>query len=76
MNIHGIITDGGQAANVIPEEFASARFYLRAANRKTLDQVYEKVENIVKGAALATGATYEFGLFQNAVDDVIDAFIR
>ena len=70
VNIHGIITDGGQAANVIPE-FASARFYLRAANRKTLDQVYEKVENIVKGAALATGATYEFGLFQNAVDDVI-----
>ncbi len=30
-----------------------------------------KVENIVKGAALATGATYEFGLFQNSVDDVI-----
>lgn len=70
VNIHGIITDGGQAANVIPE-FASARFYLRAANRKTLDEVYQKVENIVKAAALATGASYEFGLFQNAVDDVI-----
>lgn len=70
VNIHGIITDGGVAANVIPE-YAAGRFYLRAANRKTLDEVYERVENIVKGAALATGCRYEFGLFQNAVDDVI-----
>lgn len=70
VNIHGIITDGGVAANVVPE-YAAGRFYLRAKNRSTLDEVYEKVENIVKGAALATGATYEFGLFQNAVDDVI-----
>src|SRR5699024_4274037 len=70
VNIHGIITDGGVAANVIPE-YAAGRFYLRAKNRATLDDVYQKVENIIKGAALATGATYEFGLFQNAVDDVI-----
>ncbi|MCW6662866.1 M20 family metallopeptidase [Aerococcaceae bacterium NML190073] len=70
VNIHGIITHGGEAANVIPE-FASARFYLRAANRQTLNTVYQKVENIVKAAALATGCTYEFGLFQNAVDNVI-----
>ncbi|MGY3765392.1 M20 family metallopeptidase [Vagococcus vulneris] len=70
VNIHGIITDGGVAANVVPE-FASGRFYLRAANRETLNDVYEKVENVVKGAALATGASYEFGLFQNSVDDVV-----
>lgn len=40
-------------------------------DKETLDQVYDKVENIVKGAALATGATYEFGLFQNAVDNTV-----
>lgn len=70
VNIHGIITNGGVAANVVPE-YASGRFYLRAANRKTLDEVYQKVENIVKGASLATGADYKFGLFQNGVDDII-----
>src|SRR5699024_4971314 len=64
-----IIIDCGVAANVIPE-YAAGRFYLRAKNRATLDDVYQKVENIIKGASLATGATYEFGLFQNAVDDV------
>ncbi|EOH88970.1 M20 family metallopeptidase [Enterococcus villorum] len=70
VNIHGIITDGGVAANVIPE-YAAGRFYLRAGNRQTLNEVYQKVENIVKGAALSTGTSYEFGLFQNAVDNVI-----
>ncbi|PQC28732.1 M20 family metallopeptidase [Enterococcus mundtii] len=70
VNIHGIITDGGVAANVIPE-YAAGRFYLRAKNRQTLNEVYQKVENIVKGAALSTGTSYEFGLFQNSVDDVI-----
>lgn len=70
VNIHGIITNGGQAANVIPE-YASARFYLRAANRATLNQVYKKVENIVKGVSLATGCQSTFGLFQNSVDNVI-----
>lgn len=70
VNIHGIITEGGTAANVIPE-YASGRFYLRAKNRATLNDVYDKVENVIKGAATAVGTTYEFGRFQNAVDDVI-----
>lgn len=70
VKIHGVITNGGVAANVVPE-FASARFYLRAATRPTLNEVYEKIENIVKGAALQTGCTYEFGLFQNSVDNTV-----
>lgn len=70
VRIHGVITHGGEAANVVPD-YAAARFYLRAAKRSTLNDVYAKVENIVKGAALMTGATYKFGLFQNSVDDTI-----
>lgn len=70
VSIHGVILDGGEAANVIPD-YTRGRFYLRAATRETLNEVKEKVENIVKGAALATGTTYRFGLFQNAVDNMI-----
>lgn len=70
VRIHGVITHGGDVANVIPEH-ASARFYLRAATRTTLNDVYQKFENIVKAAALSTGATYKFGLFQNSVDNTI-----
>ncbi|MBK2402182.1 M20 family metallopeptidase [Erysipelothrix sp. strain 2 (EsS2-6-Brazil)] len=68
--IHGIITDGGVAPNIVPE-YAKGRFYLRANTRSTLRDVYTRFENIVKGAALSTGCEYEFGLFQNAVDDTI-----
>ena len=70
VRIHGIITNGGEAPNVVPA-YASARFYLRAASKPVLDDVYEKFENIVKGAALQTGADYKFGLFQNSVDNIV-----
>ncbi len=70
VRIHGIITNGGEAPNVVPE-YASARFYLRAKSRPVLTDVYEKFENIVKGAALQTGADYKFGLFQNSVDNIV-----
>lgn len=70
VNIHGIITNGGEAPNVIPD-YASARFYLRANTKFDAQDVYDKVEKVVEGAALTTGTTYEFGLFQNAVDDMV-----
>jgi amidohydrolase len=70
VRINGVITHGGTAANIIPD-YTKARFYLRAATRQKLDIVYAKVENIVKGAALQTGTTYKYGLFQNSVDNVI-----
>lgn len=70
VRIHGIITNGGQAPNVVPD-YASARFYLRAESKPVLDDVYNMFENIVKGAALQTGAEYKFGLFQNSVDNIV-----
>jgi len=70
VRIHGVITHGGVAANIVPD-YAKARFYLRAAARPTLNDVYAKVERIVQGAALQTGCTYKFGLFQNSVDNVV-----
>lgn len=70
VRIHGVITNGGQAANVVPD-YASARFYLRAKSRPILQDLYAKFEKIVEGAALQTGATYKFGLFQNSVDNIV-----
>lgn len=70
VRIHGVITNGGAAANVVPD-YASARFYLRAKSRPILNDLYCKFENIIKGAALQTGAKYKFGLFQNSVDNVV-----
>jgi amidohydrolase len=57
--IHGIITEGGEAPNIIPER-ASALFYLRAADKNYLDEVLNKVRRCAEGAALATGASLSF----------------
>lgn len=54
VRIHGIVTDGGAAANIVPER-AAARFYVRSADRAYLNTVVERVYNIANGAAMITG---------------------
>lgn len=70
VRIHGIITHGGDAPNIIPE-YASARFYIRATSWKKTVEVSDKVRNIAEGAALATGATVKIERFQNEVKDLV-----
>jgi amidohydrolase len=70
VRIHGIITHGGDAPNIIPE-YASARFYIRAASWQKTIEVSDKVRNIAEGAALASGATVKIERFQNEVKDLV-----
>ncbi|MCX6659631.1 MAG: M20 family metallopeptidase [Candidatus Bathyarchaeota archaeon] len=59
VRIHGIVTEGGEAPNIVPEK-ASALFYLRASDKKYLDEVLKRVKGCAEGSALATGATLDF----------------
>ncbi|WP_028400106.1 M20 family metallopeptidase [Ectobacillus panaciterrae] len=70
VKIHGIITHGGDAPNIIPE-YASARFFIRAKTRKRCEEVTEKVKKVAEGAALATGATIKIEQFQNKIDNLL-----
>ncbi|MFF2752212.1 M20 family metallopeptidase [Psychrobacillus sp. NPDC058041] len=70
VRIHGIITHGGDAPNIIPD-YASARFYIRAETWKKTEEVAEKVRAIANGAALATGASVKIERFQNEVQDFV-----
>lgn len=56
--IHGIITDGGKAANVIPD-YTAANFYIRANRVADVKKLTERVRNCAAGAALGTGCTYK-----------------
>ena len=53
--IHGIITNGGAAANIIPE-YAAAVFYVRAPRIDVMWGLYQRVVACAEGAAKATGA--------------------
>ncbi|MUK89771.1 amidohydrolase [Ornithinibacillus sp. L9] len=70
VRIHGIISEGGQAANVVPD-YAVAQFYIRAKERYYLNEVVEKVKNIAHGAALMTGATVEIKNYELSYDDMV-----
>lgn len=57
--VHGIVTDGGQAANIVPEH-AALRLFVRSPDDGYLtDRLLPAVENCARGAALATGASVE-----------------
>jgi len=56
--VHGIVTDGGQAPNVVPERSAG-RFYVRAANFENLEPLKRRVEACFRAGAEATGCEVE-----------------
>ena len=57
--IHGIITDGGEAANIVPAHTA-ANFIVRADVDSYLDDLKERVIDCFIGAATASGAKLEY----------------
>jgi amidohydrolase len=56
--VHGIVTKGGDAANVIPAHTTGA-WMVRAATIEQLEEVQAKVTRCFEAGALATGATLE-----------------
>ena len=56
--VHGIITEGGQAPNIVPERTAG-RFYVRAANFPQLAPLKKRVEACFRAGAAATGCEIE-----------------
>ena len=69
VRMHGIITKGGVAANIVPDE-AIADFYFRASTKERVTEVVEKVKKIAEGAALMTGATLEMERYELPYDDL------
>jgi len=61
VRIHGIITEGGSAPNIVPE-YAEAYFFVRATDNEYLEETLKKVKKCAEGAALATGAKLEIEL--------------
>ncbi|SDD33158.1 M20 family metallopeptidase [Auraticoccus monumenti] len=56
--VHGVVTDGGERPNVIPER-AEMLFYVRSQYPETLRILSERMDDIGRGAALMAGCTVE-----------------
>jgi amidohydrolase len=57
--IHGIITDGGEAPNIVPAHSAAV-FLVRALDDAYLAELKDKVLKCFTGASVATGARLEY----------------
>ncbi len=57
--VHGFVTKGGDAANIIPER-TTAEYMVRASSADRLEELTAQVVRIFEAGALATGATLEF----------------
>lgn len=69
VRIHGIITNGGVAANIVPDK-AVAQFYFRASTKEILDDVLVKVKNIAQGSALMTGSKLDMTRYELPNDNL------
>jgi amidohydrolase len=59
VRIHGIILNGGAAANIIPD-YAAIRYRTRADSSDYLAEIVERVVACAQGAATATGCRLEW----------------
>lgn len=69
--IHGIITDGGKAPNIIPDR-AVARFYVRALTRAYLDELVARFTACAEAAALASNTELSMRNYEASFDDMVN----
>ncbi|WP_256762057.1 M20 family metallopeptidase [Cohnella sp. WQ 127256] len=67
--IHGIISNGGQAPNIIPA-YAVAQFYVRSATRSYTDELARKVTACAEAAGIATGCKLTVSNYEYSYDEL------
>ena len=61
VRIHYTITNGGGQPNLVPP-LAQSWYYVRARNRMVVDDTFQRICDVARGAALMTGTTVEIQL--------------
>lgn len=56
--VHGIVTHGGAAPNIVPAT-AAGQFYLRAADHESLERLVHRIQGCFTAGAVGTGCTHE-----------------
>jgi aminobenzoyl-glutamate utilization protein B len=81
--LHYVITNGGNTPNVVPAE-AAVHYFVRAPERHQVENIYKRLINIAKGAALMTETEMEIEflsgtyntMYNSVVDNVIASMMK
>jgi aminobenzoyl-glutamate utilization protein B len=65
--IHYVITSGGKAPNVVPD-FAEVYYYVRHPKRDQVKQIFERVVNAAKAAAMGTETKMDYEIIGGTHD--------
>ena len=73
VRIHYVITNGGMAPNIVPDK-ASVWYYVRAPKRELVNEVYDRLVKVAKGAAMMTETEVEIdfkgGCYESTMNHV------
>ncbi len=72
--IHYVITNGGGAPNVVPDD-CEVWYFIRSPERYQVEELTERVRNVAKGAALMTETTLEENFVSGAYNMLSNAVI-
>jgi aminobenzoyl-glutamate utilization protein B len=81
--LHYVITNGGGAPNVVPDE-AEVWYFVRAPKRHQVESIYERLKKIAKGAALMSGTEFEIDFisgtynadYNKVVQEVVESKLK
>jgi len=71
VRIHYVIPDGGMAPNVVPD-YAKVWYFVRDKDREGVEQLYDRVLKIAKGAATMTETTHEVYLITGVYNKMVN----
>jgi len=71
VRIHYVIPDAGRAPNIVPD-YAKVWYYVRGKNRQEVEEVYARVLEIAKGAALMSDTRHEVYLITGVYNKLVN----
>jgi aminobenzoyl-glutamate utilization protein B len=81
--LHYVITNGGGAPNVVPDE-AEVWYFVRAPKRHQVESIYERLKKIAEGASLMSGTEFEIDFisgtynadYNKVVQEVVESKLK
>jgi len=73
--LHYVITNGGKAPNVVPDE-AEVWYFVRAPERHQVERIYERLINIGKGAELMTETQMEIDFLSASYNTKFNSVVQ
>lgn len=71
VRIHYVFGEAGERPNVVPDR-ASLHYYIRSYSKKSVDEVFDRVCDVARGAALMTGTTASYRIISGGYEPILN----